>query len=79
MLFPKVSLSEWISKFPGLEPQDVTCACGVKGKTTEPVITKDWVGLAMPKCSRCGDEAPGLVVKSRNSKIQNEMNSFLEK
>ena len=79
MIFPNVSLAEWITKFPGLEPQEATCGCGKKGTTTQPVIFTDWVGLAMPKCSRCGDDAPGLVVKSRNPKIQAEMNAFLGK
>lgn len=77
MIYPDVSLETWMTKFPGLAPQKVTCGCGKKGETTLPVISKDWVGLAMPKCQRCGDEAPGVVFKSRNPKIQSEMNYFL--
>lgn len=77
MIYPEISLKKWMEKFPGLSPQKVTCVCGKKGETTLPVITPDWVGLAMPKCTRCGDDAPGVVFQSRDPKIQSEMNSFL--
>jgi len=76
MIYPNISLKEWLKLFPGLAVQDITCSCGKSGKTTRPAISKDYVGLAAPPCI-CGDEAPGLVVKGRNKKIQAEMNRFL--
>lgn len=79
MIYPDVTLEEWMTKFPGLEPQEIECPCGGIGKTTKPVITKDWVGLVMPKCKGCGEEEPGVIFKSRNPLIQAEMNSFLKK
>jgi hypothetical protein len=77
MIFPDVSIDEWARRFPGLEPQEATCSCGKKGKTVRPVLCKDWVGLAMEPCSRCGDKTPGLVMKARNPAIQAEINALL--
>ena len=76
MIFPQVTLQEWMRRFPGLEPESAECSCGKRGQTTVPVISKDWVGLAMPKCI-CGDEIPGAILKSRNPKIQAAMESLL--
>jgi hypothetical protein len=76
MIFPNISLHDWMKKFPGLEPQEAECSCGNKGSTIIPVITKNWVGLSMPKCTRCGDETPGLIFKGRTPQIQKEMNSI---
>lgn len=79
MIYPDITLDEWKKRFPGLEVQDVTCECGKKGKTTRPFISKDWVGLDMPPCSKCGDECPGMVTKPIDPKIKAQMNAFFGK
>ena len=77
MIFPEVSLETWQKKYPGLEPQPGECECGTKGMTTIPWYSKEWVGLAMPECKKCGDEVPAFTCKARSPELQAEMNRLI--
>lgn len=48
MIFPDVTLEEWLEKYPDLGVRKERCnGCGKKSiLTNKPFIEKDWVGLA---------------------------------
>jgi hypothetical protein len=68
MLYPKVTTKEWIEKYPSLKVKSKTCKNCRKGKvhTTEPCMSKNWVGLIAPKCESCGWLSGFSVFIARN-------------
>tara|TARA_Y100000034_G_C6910321_1_gene424375 strand:+ start:4234 stop:4482 length:249 start_codon:yes stop_codon:yes gene_type:complete len=56
MIFPDVTLEEWLKRYPELEVIEGTCRfCGNKRRTTKPFITKDYAELRSKRCS-CGKD-----------------------
>ncbi|NET07839.1 MAG: hypothetical protein F6K09_18890 [Merismopedia sp. SIO2A8] len=54
MIFPDVSLMNWLKRWSCLSVIEDQCdACGETLFTTIPFITKDYAGLTAPQCS-CG-------------------------
>jgi len=56
MIFPDVTIKEWLKKYPDLDEPDYShsCSeCGVKIKEYKPFIEKDWIGFVSNKCD-CG-------------------------
>jgi hypothetical protein len=68
MLYPKVTTEEWIEKHPSLKIKSTTCINCRKCKlyTTEPVMSKNWVGLVAPKCQSCAWSSGFSVFIARN-------------
>jgi hypothetical protein len=76
MIFPETTLAEWTKKT-GLEPETAYCSCGKRCSTTIPFLSKEYYGLGAPKCEKCGDDMPALIVCGRTPEKQAQMNSFL--
>jgi hypothetical protein len=54
MIFPNVSLKDWLKKYPELKVISSQCEnCGKKMKTTRPFIEKHFAGLRIDTCP-CG-------------------------
>jgi hypothetical protein len=54
MLFPDVTLKEWIKKYPALSAIEVECLhCSGTILTEKPFVTKDYVGLSASECPHC--------------------------
>lgn len=54
MIYPDVTLEDWLRKHPELQVLKKTCdSCGKDMFSTVPFMTKDYYGLESPKCS-CG-------------------------
>jgi len=51
MIFPDVSLKEWLTKYDELEIEKGACNnCGKEMPTIKPFIEKDYVGLVSKNC-----------------------------
>lgn len=54
MIFPEVSTTEWIKKYPSLKILELPCNhCGNTLKSIKPFVTKGYAGLVSPLCD-CG-------------------------
>jgi hypothetical protein len=54
MIFPEVTIEEWINKFPELEVISRRCDyCGSIMKSEKPFLMKGYAGLVSPNC-KCG-------------------------
>ena len=76
MLFPQISKSEWIMRFPALTPMTKRCQKCRKHilETDQPFINKRWVGLISSPCA-CGYK--GLMVMiGRDDKFNQLMDSL---
>lgn len=75
MLFPQVSVEEWIERHPGLEIEKERCpSCRKEIVKDIPYMSKDWVGLHSGECS-CGHDG-SIIALPRNSKSQNILSSI---
>lgn len=55
MIFPQVSLQDWLQKHPDLKINKLNCdACGKEMIANKPFIEKGYAGLIAEKCS-CGN------------------------
>ena len=59
MIYPDVTLNDWLLEHPELEVRITEChACGGKLSSTIPFMTKDYYGLESTTCP-CGDSRTG--------------------
>lgn len=62
MIYPDVTLEEWLKKYPGLEVFSQPCPqCKETISTKTPFITKHYAGLEGKACYACG-----FIVNSAN-------------
>jgi hypothetical protein len=52
MIYPDVTVDEWVKRHPICVVEGL-CVCGKKASTTIPVITNKKIGLVSPRCE-CG-------------------------
>ena len=56
MIYPDVTIEEWLKRYPELSPPDYSRSChecGTPVHTYKPFIEKDWVGFESNECE-CG-------------------------
>lgn len=54
MIYPEISLDEWLSKYKGLKIAKANCnSCGEIMESSIPFISSEYIGLTSPKC-KCG-------------------------
>jgi hypothetical protein len=57
MIFPEISLQDWVRRHPQLRVIEVQCLqCDGTIKTEKPFIAKDYLGLLALNCPSCGIE-----------------------
>lgn len=67
MIFPDVSVVEWIKKYPSLSEVTTSCFdCGREIVANKPFITKHYVGLVSSKCI-CGSNCTGCECKTTST------------
>lgn len=81
MIYPDVSIEEWLSKHKGLKVSIGKCnSCGAELRSTVPFLFKYGVGLESPKCP-CGSGtnkcATMLVTNEQEVERWNEILSLL--
>jgi len=73
MIFPNISLQDWLNTHNELEVETDTCeCCGREMKTTIPFVEHDWVGLLAPEC-KCGESGGFYTQAPRTEKSKNFM------
>ena len=84
MIFPDVTIEEWLKKHPELSPPDYSKSCHECGKpvhTYRPYIEKDWIGFASNECE-CGSgyRAYNEIPNSQDSKnlLKNAFQEYLQ-
>jgi hypothetical protein len=56
MIYPDVSVEEWLNRYPTLSPDTEECpVCGHPITLSKPYISADFVGLESEDCKNCGD------------------------
>lgn len=54
MIYPDVTLEEWLKRYPDLESSDEECPeCGTFRTVNIPFLSKKWIGLMSSQC-KCG-------------------------
>lgn len=67
MIYPNVSLDEWLKKY-DLEVEIFECSkCGVRLEVNIPILTKDSAGLISKRCD-CGCYSATLTPRTKESK-----------
>lgn len=69
MIYPDVSLEEWLKKCPGLRVLTQPCpSCGSEIVTDRPFISKDYAGLEGKFCKTCGHQRNSSSLQPISSK-----------
>jgi hypothetical protein len=79
VLFPEVTLDQWLKKYPELEVIEGFCDhCGEPLKAVKPFITNRYAGIMAPEC-RCGKNRHSVMSLVTNSyKTHLEWESILQ-
>jgi hypothetical protein len=73
MIYPDVSLTAWLNKYPDLEVKKMRCECKKILRTEIPFINSKGFGITTPKCS-CGS----LISKSTMILRQDTFSAIIE-
>lgn len=78
MIYPEVSLKDWLKKYPVLEIRRQKCrSCSSVQLTNIPFIEKDWIGLKSLDC-QCGKyKAISVSIANPNSEFRAKFENWL--
>jgi hypothetical protein len=72
MIYPDVTVEDWIAKHPALEVSKCSCIdCGVEIKSDKPYMSRDYIGLESKPCvcgstrSKCSSSVPYSSVEQK--------------
>lgn len=76
MIFPEISLNDWLKVYPDLKVKKVSCSCGNTLESTIPFISKSYIGLTTPSKCSCGNDKIGA--NSMITKTSKEQEDWLQ-
>ena len=77
MIYPDVTLAEWLRKYPDLKVITRECSrCGKEVSTTKAFVSADYTGLELEKCSHCGSRERALSYLVTSRKALREWSRF---
>ena len=68
MIYPDISLEEWLKKYPDLKVYERECPkCKAMVRTNRPFISEDYVGIELEFCPNCNIKV-GICVANPRTK-----------
>ena len=73
MIYPDVTLEEWLKKYPELEVISKSCDnCDAVMSSTIPYLNKDYAGLIAPDCKCQKNKTTCMISVTRTIEVHNE-------